>query len=525
MALKPRRMLLLAAIAIAGCRGGDEGAKPTDGSGGVAVTCSQAPLASLNPFTASDQLSSDFRLVLYTPLVLYDGKGGFRPYLAESWQWGEGERSLTFRIRRDVSWHDGQPVTAADVAWTIGAAAEPRYAYAAGADFEAVQDVQAVDSATVRLTFDRRYAPGLEPFVALPILPKHLLENIPPEELAKAEYNRAPVGSGPFRFSARDPDGTIRFARFAAFPAGLGRPSLDGLVFRNIVDPATLLVELKTGSVDVCITGSSLAKDVREDASLQALALPPAGVQVLPLNTQRAPFGDARVRRAFSAALDRAQLAAVVSPLARPATTFLPEGNAAIDASAGQPDADSALAAALLDSAGWSRNGGGVRVNSNGEPLRFDVVGPQPFADVLTAMQAQLRRLGFDPQLRLLEGATFYQLILDPKTRPAAMALTFRPDHIISPDPASELRSDGDANLAGYANPAVDSLVDRLRLSSEPDERRRIYAELQRHVAMDVPLVYTDYVPRILAVGPRVAGVGADPNGPFATLQEWRIVR
>lgn len=512
----------LLAILVAGCRGSDMKRESTT-RGGIVVTCSPAPLVSLNPFTASDQLSSDFRLVLYTPLVLYDDRGGFRPYLAKTWEWADSDRTLTLRLRDDVRWHDGQPVSAEDVAWTIRAAAEPRYAYPGGGDFETVEDVQVVDSSAVRIHFRRRFAPGLEPFVALPILPKHLLEDVPPEELAKADYNRAPVGSGPFRFAGRDPDGTLRFARFDDFPAALGRPSLDGLVFRNIVDRATMLVELKTRSVDVCIAGSSIAKDVEADPSLEGLALPPSALVVVPLNTRRAPFVDARVRRALSAALDRAELAAVMSPLAKPATTFLPKGSPAIDPAAGEPDADSALAAALLDSAGWSRDGSGVRSNGRGEPLRFDLVGPQQAEDVLTAVQAQLRRLGFDPQLQLLEAATFFQVIDDPKRRPSAMVLMFLPDHLISPDPTADLRSDGESNLAGYANPGVDSLLDRLRLSADSAERQRIYSDLQRYVAADVPIVYTEYVPRILVVGPRLTGVQTDANGPFATLMDWRI--
>ncbi len=514
------RAAVLVALGIGGCRGGDGGGSP---SGGVAVVCSQAQPSSLDPFSAPDQLSSDFRLVLYTPLVLYDGKGGFRPYLARSWDWGEGQRSLTFHLRGDVLWHDSTRVTASDVAWTIRAAAEPRYAYTGGADFDAVSDVQVVDSQTVRLDFDRRYAPGLEPFVALPVLPQHLLDSIPPEEFAKADYNRGPVGSGPFRFAGRDPDGTLRFTRFDAFPEDLGRPSLDGLVFRNVADAATLLVELRTRGVDACITGSSLAKDLAQDSTLTALRLPPVGVQVIPLNGTRKPFDDPRVRRAFSAALDRAQLAGLISPLASPAATFLPEGHAAIDPAFGQPDADTALAAALLDSAGWSRGPDGVRRNARGEPLRVDLVGPQPFADVMTAVQAQLSRVGFDAKLQLLEGGAFYQVIMDPKTRPAAMALTFRPDRIINPDPTAELHTGGDANLAGYSNATVDSLLGALPTAASEAARDSIYRALQRWVALDVPLVYTDYVPRLLAVGPRLSGVSVDANGPFASISEWRV--
>jgi len=260
-------------------------------------------------------------------------------------------------------------------------------------------------------------------------------------------------------------------------------------------------------------------------SELVGMPLDPARVQVLPLDTRRPPFDDRRVRRAVSAALDRTQLAAAVSPLARPARTFLPAGAARwLDSAWLQPDGDTALAALLLDSAGWTRGEpGALRTDAQGRPLRFTMVGPRPYENLLTVVQSQLRSVGMDARIQLMEGAAYIAALQDPDARPAFMALAFSPDAIVLPDPTEELRTGGGSNLASYSDAQVDSLVAVLATMIEDDQRRAIYSELQRRVALDVPIVYTIHSPRMLAVGPRLRGVTTDANGPFASAARWWI--
>jgi peptide/nickel transport system substrate-binding protein len=284
------------------------------------------------------------------------------------------------------------------------------------------------------------------------------------------------------------------------------------------------MTELRTGGVDVCVTGSSRARDVQA-AGLSAVPVLPAGVQVIPLDNARPPFNDVRVRRALSAALNRAELALAISPIARPAGTFMPAGDTRwTDPSLRQPDNDSARAVLLLDSAGFSTLGSdGIRRNAAGQPLRFTLVAPQPLQNLLTVVQAQLRRVGADAELRFLEGGAFVEAVGNPASRPAAIALTFISDRFLYPDPYAELHSGGDSNLSNYRNARVDSLVQRLRDVLPDEERARIYRELQERVTQDVPLLYTVYVPRLLAVGSRLQGVTADRNGPLGNVSEWWI--
>lgn len=522
-------LALTLAISAGGCeRRGAEGpsAEPSDAEkrGGLAVVCTQAAPESLDPFLSPDLGVGDLRPLLFTPLVLYDTAGGFRPYLAREWAWEDAQRKLTLRIRSDVRWHDGTPLTAEDVAWTVRTAANPEYGYRSPRDFSAVREAVARDSVTVEFRFSEPVAAGLEPFIRLPILPRHLLGSLGPAEFRQAEYHRAPVGSGPFKFAGRRPDGSFQFDRWDGFPPELGQLFLDRIVLRAIPEATTLLVELETGSVDLCVTGSALAEKVQGSSRLQLFALEPAAIQVIYLNTRHAPLNDARVRRALSAAVRRSDIAAVTSSLARPARTPLPSTSPWLDRALGQPDDDSALAVSLLESAGWTAKAAdGPRRDAAGQPLRLTLLAPQQLEAPVTALQAHLRRVGVALDLRFMEWAAYVATILNPNTRPDAMALGSYPDRLVYPDLYDQLHSKAPRNLSSYSNASVDSAIERLRTPLPPEERAGLYREIQRRVAEDAPILYLVYVPRLAVAGPRLPGVRVDFNGPFASVAEWWI--
>ncbi|MBX6363008.1 MAG: peptide ABC transporter substrate-binding protein [Gemmatimonadetes bacterium] len=492
--------------------------------GGLAVVCSQAAPARLDPFITGDLLSADLRMLLYTPLVLYDSAGGLRPYLATDWVWSPDHRTLTLHIRRDVVWHDGVPVTARDVAWTLGRAADPEWNYWAQSDFASLESATAKDSATVEVRFTASYVAGVEPLTVLPILPEHLLGRLSARDFREAAYHRDPVGSGPFRVAERRPDGSVVFERFDRFPAALGSPRLDRIALRVTPEPATMLTELRTGAVDACVAGSALAKEASAAPGLRLIPLEPAGLQALPLNNRASPLDDARVRRALSAAIRRAAVAAVVSPLAKPARSFLPAVSPYRDSLARQPDDDTALAARLLREAGWADPGpDGLRHDAAGRPLRIRVVAPQPFQPALTVIQAQLRRVGVGLDLEFMEWASYLGMLRKPETRPQAMALSGYPDKVVEPDFYDNFATHGGNNFSSYSSPVVDSLLDRLRTAVRPEQRKALYVALQQRITEDAPVLYVVSAPRLEIVGPRLRGVSVDLNGPFASVTEWWI--
>lgn len=494
-------------------------------AGGTAVICSQAAPEALNPFVSPDQGARDLAPLLFTPLLRYDEADGVRPHLARSWSWSPDGRALTLHLRTDVVWHDGAPVTAGDVVWTAERAADPTFGYPGGGGLSGLEDAGAPDDSTAVLRFRAPPPAGLEPLVHLPVLPRHLLAGAAdddPEGFRRADYHRQPVGSGPFRLQERRGDGTLIFQRVEGYPEELGRPWLDRIAFRAIAEPGALVAELEAGGVDACVGGAGLAATAARSSRVRTLHVGPEGAQVMVLNTDRPPLDDVRVRRALSEAVDRQAVAAVVSPLAQPAGAALTPGSPFHHASLTMSEARPERAAALLEEAGWTAPaGGGIRRNADGKELRLQLVAPPQLEPALTAVQAHLSRVGVGLELRFMEFAALIPTIMNPSTRPEAVALGFYDDRRLYPDYYDTFHSAGERNIAGYASPEVDGILERLREAPDEEERETLYRELQERLAEDVPVVYTVYVPRTLAVGSRLRGLEATPEGPFAAAAEW----
>lgn len=517
-------LLLLAAAVVACSERAATDAAATDGvePGGLAVTCMLSRPDVLNSFVSPERSAADLRPVLFTPLVLYDSVGGFRPHLARSWEWSDDGRTLRFVLRNDIRWHDGSPVTAEDVVWTLSIAADSAYGYLGRAELDEIQGAVVRDGG-VEILFRAPSAAALEPLARLPILPKHLLDSIPAAGFQRAAYHREPIGSGPFRFAGRLPDGSVQLDRVPDYPEELGRALLDRVVLKEVPEASAVLVELSTGSADACVIGSSVAADAAA-AGNRTIPIVPVGALAIAVDNRKPPFSDVRVRRALSAALDRAEIAHVVSPASSPARNFLPDASIRWrDTTLAQPDGDPGLAGALLDSAGWRLSADGVRRNAAGAPLQFSIVAPPPLQPLLTVVQAQLRRVGAQVDLQLVEPSTFVASLGDPERRPAVLAIIIVPDRIAVPDPHSDFHSTSEYNLSSYRKPAVDSIVERLQDAIPDDERASLYRELQRHIADDVPLIYAVYTPRVLAVRPRLRDVQVDANGPFTQIARWWI--
>ena len=191
-------------------------------------------------------------------LVQYDADLELRPYLAESWELSEDGRTVTFRIRDDVRWHDGEPTDAQDVVFTFLRATDPATGFPNAAYWRYYEQgepgVEVLDSLTVRFHM-RPHAQPLSPWASLAILPEHLLGDVPPEELHRHPFGTAcPVGNGPFVFEEHRQDESWSFTANPRFPEELGgRPYVDRYVLRIIPEQTTLLTELLTGGIDVYV--------------------------------------------------------------------------------------------------------------------------------------------------------------------------------------------------------------------------------------------------------------------------------
>jgi peptide/nickel transport system substrate-binding protein len=452
---------------------------------------SGADLQSINPlFTIHPLAKQVERYVLLTTLARYDSTLTPRPYLARAWRWSEGGRTLTFALRTDVRWHDGQPTTARDVVWTLDAARDSLTGYPRANDLDVLSRVTAPDDSTVVLRFVTAPPPGREGASTFPdvltdlaILPAHLLDTIPHARLRQAEWNGNPVGNGPFRFVAHEPNRRWVFRANTDFPAGLGGPpALDRFIVVVVDEPTTKLAALVAGEIDFAGINPAHAAFVRRHAGLAVVDYPLLFPYGLAFNTRRPPFDELLVRRAAALAIDRDELvdaylfgfgAVADGPVPRAMPQYLPVARLP-----SAPDSSRRLLA--------------------GRHPRFEILtvgsGEAPLEQML---QARLTAVGFEVSIRQMENSSFTDRVYGPRHDFAAAVMGVPGDLGL-----------GFLQLLGR--------VTGIAIPRDPTEAQRIFAE-------QLPVMWLYHARGVQGVNRRVLGVRMDVRGELPTVATWRI--
>ncbi|HSG07426.1 MAG TPA: ABC transporter substrate-binding protein [Longimicrobiales bacterium] len=490
--------------------------------------------------TTSDNSSSQHQeFVNLTTLIDYDAAFEPRPYLAESWEVNDATTEITFHLRRDVFWHDGEPTTARDVAFTYLRATDPRTGFPNAPYFAnyvpGAEGVEVVDDYTLRVRL-RPHAQYMDPWRALPILPEHLLGEVPPEDLRGHPYGlQCPVGNGPFVFQEHRQDGQWVFAANPAHPSALGgRPFVDRYVFRYVPEQSTLLNELLTGGVDVYMAPRiDQVEQIVGSPGAHLVRAPSRNFVFVGWNSRRPQLADARVRRAITMATDRQQIVdALLLGYGTVANSTLLPVHWAYDPA--QPSAlpfDPAGARALLDAAGWiDRDEDGVRENADGLPLSISILynqGNEERKRIAEIMQVQLRDVGIEIRPEVMEFGALVARITDTESRDfdgvgLAWVGEFRVD-----DTGLFHSSGVDApyGFSGTRNAELDRLIDTLALVQDPDQARPLWARYEEELRDEQPFTFFYFTDRLMGVRDRVQGLRLDPRGEWVNVKDWWLDR
>ncbi len=491
------------------------------------VVAYQADLQTLNPVVSTDQNANDvIYSMLFTPLVAFGPDYEVEPALAESWELTDS--TVTFRLRDDVSWHDGEPVTAGDVAFTFELAKTPEAASPmASAYLSSVASAEVLGPHRVRFRFSEPHADPLQDFYWPPV-PSHRLADVPPAELAEHPFGRDPVGSGPYRLVEWRAGDALEFRRVDSFPADLGGvPEIERVVYRVVPERTTRLRELLNGTVH--LDGPLAPSDAdRVEASerVRLQAFPWRMFTYIGWNLRDPRFEDRRVRRALTLALDRSGLleAALYGYGSVAAGPIPPWHPLAPDLEPLPYAPDSARA--LLDAAGWrDRDGDGVR-DRDGRALRFELLTGQAnpvHADLVQMIQARLGRVGVRVDPLLLE----WQTVLGRhRARDFDAVLTNWVLDGFRVDPRALFHSDqvpieGSANRSSYANRAADSLMDLGVRLTDRDRAREVWAQLSLLLQRDQPFTFLFWNDEIAGVSRRLEDVEMDARGELRGLPGW----
>lgn len=491
----------------------------------------------VNPILASTDADRDLTTLIYAGLMKSDGLGGLEKELADDYLVSEDGLSYTFTLKDNLIWHDEKPLTSDDVAFTVNAAKNPAVKSPVRANWEGVE-IEIIDPKTLRFLLKKPYAPFLEN-TTIGIIPKHLWKNASPEQLSLSEFNRQPIGAGPYEINSvkRNSSGIITAYGLKSFKAyALGKPLIPKIEMLFYNSEPEMLASYEIGGLDSLGSLSAVnASKIRgSESSLKTLILPRIFGIFFNQNKSEATR-DQKVRLALDMATDKENLVKnVLNGFGVALSGPLPPGIIDIDEER-ETSFDPEGAKNILDENGWKLNEeSGIREkNAKGKTtieLSVDISTANTPELVKTAelVKNMWREIGVKMEVRLFEIGDLNQSVIRPRDY---QGLLFGQVVGRDPDPFafwhSSQRNDPGLNIALYANKTVDNILETARITNDADGRKNKYADFEKEVAKDAPATFL-YSPYYLYVVPKNlkgfdTGMITVPAERFANVNKWHL--
>ncbi len=529
-------LALLALIPLAACGRSETAAEPQSPEGGPAfgdtlVEASIGDISGLIPNITSDSASHEIGNLVYSNLIRTDKELRLEGELAEGWEVSKDELTITFHLRRGVTWHDGVELTADDVDFTYRYMVDPKTPTAYGESFRQVRHTKVVDRYTYRVTYEKPYAPALLSW-GIWILPRHILE-APWKagvDLRTTPQNRHPIGTGPYLF--REWKTGEKVVLEANPDYWEGRPFIKRVVYRIIPDQSTIFLELKAKNIDLAgLTPIQYRRQTDFPAFRKAFnryRYLANGYAYLGLNLLDTRFQDKRVRHAMAHAINKQEIIeGVLLGLGQPAVGPYKPGTWWYQANVKTYPFDPERAKALLAEAGWKdKNSDGI-LERDGKPFSFTIrtnQGNQVRQQTAEIIQRRLRAVGIDVKIHVVEWAAFINTFLRKKDFEAIIlgwGLGLDPDQFDIWH-SSKTGSD-ELNHISYKDPKADALLEAGRRTFNEAKRKAIYGEFQDLMAEEQPVIFL-YVPEALpVVSGRVRGIEPAPAGITYNFTKWYV--
>ncbi|MDI6852932.1 MAG: peptide-binding protein [Deltaproteobacteria bacterium] len=493
--------------------------------GDIFMDASIGDASTLLPPLASDSASHSVASLIYNGLVKYDADLNLVGDLAESWEISPDGLTITFKLKKEVKWHDGRPFTAKDCLFTYQVMVDPKTPTAYSGDYLQVKKAEALDDFTFQVTYPKPFAPALGTW-GLAMLPRHLLEG---KDITQSPLGRHPIGTGPFKFKEWHTGDRIVLTYNPDYFEG--RPYLNGYIYRVIPDQATMFMELKAGNIDRM--GLNPLQYIRQTAypKFQRLFNKYKYVSFsyvyLGYNLEDRRFADKRVRQALTHAINKQEIVeGVLMGLGQEATGPYKPGTWFYNPDVPKFPYDPDKARALLAEAGWRPNPEGI-LEKDGRPFEFTILtnqGNEIRARSAEIIQRRLRDVGIVVKIRIVEWAAFIKEFIN-KGRFEAVLLgwTTGQDPDLYDIWHSSKTKEGELNFIHYNNPLVDRLLEEGRHTFDREKRKKAYFRLQEVLAEDQPYTFL-FVPDALPViHKRFRGIKPAPAGIDYNFYKWYV--
>lgn len=475
----------------------------------------------LNPVAGHQHADSD--MAMFRGLFKINARNELVSDMARDWQATPDGMTYTIALRPGIKWHDGQPFTSADVKFTIETIQNPKNHSGLRKNLTAIRQVEVLDALTLKIHLDKPFAPLLSK-LRIGLIPKHMLEG---KDFNTDEFNSvSPIGTGPFKLKEWKRGEYLILEANPDFYDG--RPRLDQVIYKFLPDPNVRLVQLKKGEVDVAEIKPRQVAAIKPGDNIHLEIVDTADYRVMMFNLRDPLFHDLHVRQAIQYATDRKALVqGALLGYGYPAYGPLQYHWTSMPGLTG-PDNDLKKSEDLLTTAGWVRGNDGIFAK-DGQKLSFPLTVPanDPVRQDLAALLAdQLHRAGIEvrTQVRDTSGIKIPTL--------AAFVLgggiPGEPDEDVYAYFSSGNRAGG-SNYSGYRSAKVDDLLERGRITLDPEARKTIYQQLQTALIEDPPYNYLVYLKHIYGVRKGVSGfshrVFGHGTSPLWNIEQWDVER
>ena len=534
----PLGLLLLGICLINACSNGED-AKPKlkpnydvaypASPGGTMIDAMTGEPSGLIAMIAGESAASAIAGNLFNSLLKYDKNLDLTGELAQSWEVSADQRTITFHLKPNLKWSDQRPLTSADVLFTWQKVTDDNTRTPYGSDFKLVSKAETPDAKTFRVTYAVPYAPALDTWAGLHILPKHLLQD---QDINNTAFARHPVGSHYYKLSDWKNGQYLKLSRNQY--ASQGQANIEHLLSRIIPDKAAQFLELSADNIDsmalnpiqyarIFPSRADLSKDIGLYKELGN------SYSYMGFNLKRKPFDDVRVRQAINYAIDKQEIIdGVLLGLGEPVASPYKPGTRWSNPNLQPYPYDPIKARALLREAGFADTNGDGILEKDGKPFSFEILTNQNKEREMTAVliQRRLKEVGIEVNIRVLEWASFLGRFIKPKQFDAVVlgwSLSLDPDQYGIWH--SSQQAPGQFNFISYSNPQADKLLEAGRIELNPDKRMKIYHAFSKILLEDSPVIYLSAGYGLSAIHKRVKGISspAPAAGIGHNTYEWYI--
>lgn len=502
------------ALIVAGCSSNRGAEEP----GTVNFLIESMP-ANLDPRIGTDAQSQHLDGLIFDSLLAHDAQMNIVADLAERWE-ARDPLTYVFHLRQGVKFHDGRPLSSADVKFTFDSILDGTVKTPKRGAFRMVTAVEAPDDSTIVFHLREPYASFLwnltKPGVG--IVPRG----------SGPEIAQHPIGTGPFQFVDMITDQEIVLQRNSSYFGDAGeaagvRGNVERVRFRIVPDALVRALELRKGSADVAI--NSLSPDMvvtqAKERGIVADEQPGTTIAYVGFNLEDPVLAHREVRQALAYATDRATLIKyLMRGQARAAGSLLPPNHWAYDPDVRQYDFDPARAEQLLDAAGFKRGAGGVRFR-----VEFKTSTEEYSRLLSEAIADEWQRVGVAVELRPLEFATFYADLQRGSFQVSAQRWVGGnndPDIFESVFSSKKIPPNG-SNRGHYRNPKLDALIDQARMEMDREKRKALLWDIQKIVAEDEPYINLWYPDNVCVHRERLTDIVIPPAGDYDFIEGARL--